>query len=138
MVDGPFSQFREAVHAMRIGPELSNANPKVILITSALPAESKSAAAMLLATSGASSGKKTVLLDCNLRQQSTSEAFHSKRQPGLPELLRGTADLMEVITKDLATKIYVILAGSMVPNAADLLISQRMGDLIAELRSEFD
>jgi polysaccharide biosynthesis transport protein len=138
IVDEPLSQFSEAVHAMRINLELSNANPKVILITSALPAEGKSTAAMLLAASSASSGKRTVLLDCDLRQQSTSEAFRNKSQPGLSELLRGQAELMDVITRDPATKTYVIPAGSMVPNAADMLMSLRMRELIAELRGEFD
>ena len=56
----------------------------------------------------------------------------------MSELLRGAAELTDVITKDSATKTYVIPAGSMVPNAADLLMSQRMRDLIAELRGEFD
>jgi capsular exopolysaccharide synthesis family protein len=138
IVDEPLSQFSEAVNSMRISLELSSGNAKVILITSALPAEGKSTAAMLLAASSASSGKRTVLLDCDLRRQSTSEAFRSKSEPGLSELLRGTAELMDVITKDPATRTYLIPAGSMVPNAADLLMSQRMGDLIAELRSEFD
>jgi capsular exopolysaccharide synthesis family protein len=138
MVDEPLSQFTEAVHAMRISFELSSANPKVVLITSALPAEGKSTTAMLLAASSASSGKRTVLLDCDMRQQSTSEAFRNKRQPGLSELLRGAAELMDVITKDPATRTYVIPAGSMVPNPADLLMSQRMRDLIAELRGEFE
>jgi polysaccharide biosynthesis transport protein len=138
IVDQPLSHFSEAVHAMRISLELSNANSKVILITSALPAEGKSTAAMLLATSSASSGKRTVLLDCDLRQQSTSEAFRNKRQPGLSELLRGTAELMDVIARDPATKTYLIPAGSMLLNAADLLMSQTMRDLIAELRGEFD
>jgi capsular exopolysaccharide synthesis family protein len=138
MVDEPLSHFSEAVHAVRISLELSHADSKVILITSALPAEGKSTAAMLLAASSASSGKRTVLLDCDLRHQSTSEAFRNKSQPGLSELLRGRAELMDVITKDPATNTYLIPAGSMVPNAADLLMSQRMQDLIAELRGEFD
>jgi polysaccharide biosynthesis transport protein len=138
MVDEPLSQFSEAVHAMRIGLELSSSNPKVILITSPLPAEGKSAAAMLLSASSAGAGKRTVLLDCDLRQQSISEAFRTKRQPGLYELLRGRAKLTDVITKGPATKAYVIPAGAAVPNAADLLMSQRMRDLIALLRGVFD
>jgi capsular exopolysaccharide synthesis family protein len=138
IVDEPLSHFTEVVHAIRISLELSSANPKVILVTSALPAEGKSTASMLLAASSASSGKRTVLLDCDLRRQSTSEAFRNKRDPGLSELLRGTAEIMDVITKDSATKTYVIPAGSMVPNAADLLMSQRLRDLMAELRDEFD
>ncbi len=123
---------------MRISLELSSANPKVILITSALPAEGKSTAAMLLAASSASSGKRTILLDCDLRLRSVSEALGNKHQPGLSELLRGTAKLTDVITQDPVTKIYVLPAGSMAPNAADLLMSQEMLDLIAILRGEFD
>jgi polysaccharide biosynthesis transport protein len=138
IVDEPNSYFSEAVHAMRISLELASANPKVILITSALPGEGKSTAAMLLAASSASSGKRTVLLDCDLRQQSTSQAFRNKSELGLSELLRGTAELKDVISKDPATKTCVIPAGSMVSNSADLLMSQRMRDLIAELRGEFD
>ncbi|HEY2526816.1 MAG TPA: polysaccharide biosynthesis tyrosine autokinase, partial [Xanthobacteraceae bacterium] len=138
MVDEPVSQFSEAVHAMRIGLELSSANPKVILITSPLPAEGKSAAAMLLSASSAGAGKRTILLDCDLRQQSISEAFRTKRQPGLYELLRGSAKLTDVITKGPATNAYVIPAGTAVSNAADLLMSQQMRDLIALLRGVFD
>ena len=138
MVDEPLSHFNDAVHALRINLELSNSNAKVILITSALPAEGKTTAAMLLAASSSSAGKRTVLLDCDLRRQSTSQAFRNQREPGLSELLRGTAELMDVITKDLATKTYVIPAGSMVQNAADMLMSQPMRDLITDLRGEFD
>ncbi len=136
----PLSHLSEAVHAMRVGLELSNANPKVILITSALPGEGKSTAAMLLAASSASSGKRTILLDCDLRMRSTSGALlrlRSKHPPGLSELLNGTAKLEDVITEDPVTKIHVITAGSMTPNVADLLMSQRMLDLIAALRESF-
>ena len=95
-------------------------------------------AAMLLAASSASSGKRTVLLDCDLHQQTTSEALKNTHGLGLSELLHGTAELADVLTKDPVTGIYVIPAGAMVPNAADLLMSPRMRDLIAALREEFD
>ena len=138
MVNEPFSHLSEAMHAMRIGLELSSARPKVILITSALPGEGKSTTAMLLAASSASSGKRTVLLDCDLRLRSTSEALRSKHRSGLSEVLRGTAKLEDVIIEDPVTKISVIPAGAMVGNAADVLMSQEMLDLIAILRSAFD
>ncbi len=138
MVNEPFSHLSEAMHAMRIGLELSSARPKVILITSALPGEGKSTTAMLLAASSASSGKRTVLLDCDLRLRSTSEALQSKHRTGLSEVLRGTARLEDVIVEDPVTKISVIPAGAMVGNAADVLMSQEMLDLIAILRGAFD
>jgi capsular exopolysaccharide synthesis family protein len=124
---------------MRIGLELSKSapGPKVILITSSLPDEGKSTAAMLLAASSATSGHKTVLLDCDLRQRMISRVF-GKDKPGLSELLRGTAELADVIAGDPATGIDVIPAGAIVPNPADLLMSRRMRDLIARLRDEFD
>ena len=141
MVREPLSQLSETVRAMRISLDLLSANPKVVLVTSALPGEGKSTTAMLLAASSASSGKRTMLLDCDFRQRSTSEALRrlrSKDRPGLSELLRGTAKLEDVITEDPFTKIHVIPAGSMAPNPADLLMSQAMLDLVAVLRSGFD
>jgi succinoglycan biosynthesis transport protein ExoP len=139
MIDAPLSQFSEAVRAMRIGLHLSGSDrlAKVILITSPLPAEGKSTAAMLLAASSATSGHSTVLLDCDLRQQSISRVFE-KKQAGLSELLRGTAELRDVIDIDPITDTCVIPAGSIVPNPADLLMSQRMYDLIAQLRNQYD
>jgi succinoglycan biosynthesis transport protein ExoP len=139
LVDAPLSHFSEAVRAMRIGLALSSSDgaAKVILVTSSLPAEGKSTAAMLLAASSATSGQKTVLLDCDLRQQVVSEAF-GKTQPGLSEVLRGTAELNDVIDIDPVTNICVIPAGSIVPNPADLLMSRRMHNLIAQLRNQFD
>ena len=138
VVNQPLSQLSEAVRSMRVQLQLSSASSKVILITSALPGEGKSTAAMLLAASCASSGKKTILLDCDLRLRSTSEALRGAHRPGLSEFLCGTAKLTDVITQDPVTKTNFIPAGSTRPNAADLLMSQGMLDLIAVLRSGFD
>jgi capsular exopolysaccharide synthesis family protein len=138
MVDEPLSNIGEAVRGIRIGLELASTNSKAILITSALPAEGKSTAAMLLAASSAKSGKKTILIDCDLHRQATSEALRNTHRSGLSDLLRGTAELGDVLARDPVTTAYVIPAGSTAPNAADLLMSHRMRDLIATLRQEFD
>jgi polysaccharide biosynthesis transport protein len=142
IVDGvikqPLSLLSGAVHATRINLELSSASPKVVLLTSALPGEGKSTAAMLLAASAASSGKRTILLDCDLRMHSISETLGRKHQLGLSEVLRGTASLADVIIEDPVRKIHLIPAGSMTPNTADLLMSQGMHDMMAMLRRDFD
>ena len=138
VVNQPLSHLSEAVRSMRVILERSSAGSKVILITSALPGEGKSMAAMLFAASCASSGKKTVLLDCDLRLRSTSKALRRAHQPGLSEFLSGTAKLTDVVEQDLATKINFIPAGSTKANPADLLMSQGMSDLITVLRSGFD
>jgi capsular exopolysaccharide synthesis family protein len=56
----------------------------------------------------------------------------------LSDVLCGEAKLEEVMIQDPVSNIYAIPAGSAVSNAADLLMSQRMRDLIAVLRTEFD
>lgn len=132
MVEDPFSPLTSAVQSLRVGLELSSISSKVTLITSALPGEGKSTTAMLLAASSAHSGKRTILVDCDLHQQSTSA------RPGLSEFLLGRAEASDVITMDAVAKTHVIRAGSAVPNPADLLMTERMRDLIADLRNEFD
>jgi polysaccharide biosynthesis transport protein len=139
MVDAPYSQFSEAIGAIRIGLRLSNLDqtPKVILITSALSGEGKSVTATLIAASSAMSGKRTVLVDCDLRHQTISEEF-GKSQRGLAEILAGTAEVSAVTIKEPVTHTDLIPAGFMVRNPADLLTSRRMNDLIAHLRNHYD
>jgi exopolysaccharide transport family protein len=139
LVDMPASQFSEAVRSMRIGLRLTNLGevPKVILITSSIPGEGKSAAAALLAASSAASGQRTVLVDCDLRHQSISAAF-AEHKPGLAEILTATASVSEVTVKHPVTGIYLLPAGSPITNPADLLTSERMRQLITELRELYD
>ena len=139
VIGAPLSHFSEAVRTVRIGLELwSPASvSKVVLITSALPGEGKSTVAMALAASSARSGQNTVLLDCDLRQRTVSEVL-GRKQPGLSELLRGTAKVADVMDLDPVTNTCIISAGSTVLNPTDLLMSQRMRDLIAHLRNHFD
>jgi capsular exopolysaccharide synthesis family protein len=139
MLDASISQCSEAVRSLRIGLMFPKSEhiPKVILITSAIPGEGKSSAAMLLAASSAASGQKTVLVDCDLRRQSISEAF-ANTQKGLAEVLTGSAAVADVIVKAPATDTDVIPAGSAVQNPGDLLVSRKMYQLIAELRDAYD
>jgi capsular exopolysaccharide synthesis family protein len=134
----PFSHLATAVQSLRINLELLGSRPKVILITSALPGEGKSTAAMLLTASSAAAGKRAILIDCDLRRRSSSKAFLGKPEAGLTEVLRGAAQVEDVVVVAPRTKISVISAGSMASDAGDLLISNRMRDLISSLQLEFD
>jgi succinoglycan biosynthesis transport protein ExoP len=138
MVNEPLSDLSESVRSLRIGLELSHNNAKVILMTSAIPGEGKSTIATLLAASSASSGKKTILVDCDLHNPSISNALPGAPRQGLSEVLRGKATLEDVMIQDPVSKVYVVPAGSLVTNAADLLMSQQMRDIILRLRAEFD
>jgi succinoglycan biosynthesis transport protein ExoP len=139
MLDAPRSRLSEAVRAIRMALRLSDLGtaPKVILVTSSIPDEGKSATAMLLATSSAMSGQKTVLVDCDFRHSSVSEAFGGGKT-GLADVLNGSADLAETTLRDKTTGIDVIPAGLTRANPADLLSSQRMRNVVEQLRHRYD
>ncbi|HEY6430572.1 MAG TPA: polysaccharide biosynthesis tyrosine autokinase [Acetobacteraceae bacterium] len=136
---GAFSPVNEAIRAMRVNLRLSNLDRelKVILVTSALPAEGKSAVAALLAASSAAAGQRTVLLDCDVRGRRVSLEF-GQQHPGLTDLLVGKAELSEVTLRDPDSGCHVIPAGSRMPNPGDTLGSRGMAELMTRLRAEYD
>ncbi len=72
----PFSALAEAVRWLWIslGNRLDGI-PRIIVVTSALPGEGKSTLAMLMAQKSAASGRKTLLVDADLRRKFISKAF---------------------------------------------------------------
>jgi len=133
------SQLSTSVETARIVLRFSDAPtaPKVILITSAIPGEGKSATALLLATSSVLSGRRTVLVDCDLHHGSLSKQFGG-RGPGLAEVLNGETDIASVTVQDPASGLFVVPAGSHSNNPADLLSSPAMQRLVAQLRAQYD
>jgi len=135
----PLSPFSEAVRTIRLAVRFSNPDhhPKVILVTSSLPGEGKSAIATLLAVSSAGAGQRTVLVDCDVRGRTVSRDFGEQR-PGLTDLLSGSADLASATLRDADSGCHVIPAGSKMRNPGDVLASRRMGEIMARLRREYD
>jgi polysaccharide biosynthesis transport protein len=141
IVDVPLSQVGESVRAMRIRLGLSSTDraAKVILVTSSVLGEGKSATAMLLAASSATAGQSAVLVDCDMRHCTVSQALGMPKH-GLADLLAGTAgiDVDDVIIPAPAAQPHVIPAGSTTRSPADLLASPRLYELIARLRERYD
>jgi polysaccharide biosynthesis transport protein len=110
----------------------------VILVTSSLTGEGKSTAAMALASSSASSGQSTVIVDCDLRRGTLSGTV-GMPEAGLADALKGSmSGLGDVIVRGPVPRTYVIPAGSTMDNPIDLLTSPRMRDVITRLRADFD
>jgi succinoglycan biosynthesis transport protein ExoP len=139
LADTPLSPVGDAVRAVHVRLRFANSDKaaNVILVTSAVLGEGKSAAAMLLATSSATSGQSVVLVDCDLHHCTVSKAFGMPEQ-GLADLLAGTAEINDVVIPGPAGNTHVIPAGSTTRSPTDLLTSQRMRDLIAQLRERYD
>lgn len=140
LITEPFSQLSDAIRSIRMGvalPDVDRAS-KIIVVTSAIPGEGKSTLSMLIAASASLSHQRVILVDCDLRRKSVSAAFGMKDKPGLTDILTDKASLGDVTLRDDATMLSLLPGGVDVQNYADLLNSQRMRDLIAQLRAQFD
>jgi len=136
----PLSRFSESIRSLRAGVQMSDVDnpPQVVEVTSASPAEGKTSIALAIAASAASSGKKVVLIDCDLRRPSITQQFGLGEKPGLVEWLAQTASSEGMLHRNPASGIYVLGAGAKTQNPPDLLSSARMQHLIDQLRQSFD
>lgn len=111
---------------------------EVLAITSSLPGEGKSTMSVWLARMAAMSGRKVLLIDCDLRRPNVHNLMEYKNNVSLVEYLTGQLEFEEVVCKDHETGLDVVLGRSVSNTALDLLTSQKMDDLIKHAREEYD
>lgn len=138
----PKSQISEAFRALRTSLLLSQAEhpPQVILVTSALPREGKTTAAVNLAVTLAQLGDRTLVMDADLRKPGIRRALNltSGKDAGLSSYLAGVSSLDEVTTTHPAiSNLAALTTGPVPPSPADLLSSLRMRETLADLRRRF-
>jgi capsular exopolysaccharide synthesis family protein len=140
LIMSPSSHASEAIRTIRtllaLGGE--GAVPRVFMVTSSMPAEGKSTFSLLFAVSAAVAHNRTVLVDCDLRRGLSSRALHRGRKVGLADYLGGKVGLSDVIYQKKALGLSVIPCGKAVRNPTDLLSSEKLQEMIAHLRREFD
>ena len=114
---------------------------KCVLFTSSDPHAGKTFVAMNLAMTLATAGKRVVLIDLDLRRHALSTTLgRSNSKKGITSYLAGTiTDIGELITPmDVHKNLDVICAGIQPPNPTEMLLSDRLDKLIAELRESYD
>ncbi len=112
---------------------------KTFLITSMISGEGKTFCSINLAIALALSGKKTLLLDSDMRKdQPISSLNLSKESKGLSNYLVGDASLDEIIQKSPVDNLEVIPSGPVPPNPAELLMEESMEVMIDVLKASYD
>ena len=134
--------LQEAMRLMRTNLDFTNSKDgsRVIFVASSINGEGKSFIASQLALVYAASGKKVLLVGGDIRKPNLHEFIGIKGNLGLSDYLRKQgADLEQVIHRSLASEnLWVLHSGTIPPNPAELLLSERLKDLFVSLRSEFD
>ncbi|MEP2987429.1 MAG: polysaccharide biosynthesis tyrosine autokinase [Parasphingorhabdus sp.] len=112
--------------------------PRSFLLTSTRPNEGKSTSALALAAVLGSTGKKILLIDGDMRNPSMHKMLESENSGGLSNFLTGADDIAKLIAKPEDHEFDVMTAGPIPPNAAELLSSSRMKELVLKLGEIYD
>ena len=153
----PKSMMAESFRALRTNIHFKDTEKKIrsLAITSTSPQEGKTLIALNLAITMAQSGMKTLLVGSDLRKPMIAKVFGVASSPGLSDILlgnyewretaRGVTDILmgeisidEIMITPGFDNFFFIPGGSVPPNPADLIESQRISQFIAEARDEYD
>jgi capsular exopolysaccharide synthesis family protein len=135
------SMFAERFRGLRTSIIYSNPDlrKKVILLTSAGPAEGKSTAAVNLATAFAQFEGKVILIDADLRKPTLHSIFNLSCEKGLTELLASDKLDFKVFLKNTGINNLDFISCGIIPlNPAELLGSKKIEALITELAKNYD
>ena len=108
------------------------------VVTSAMPGEGKTTTAVNLALAMADSGRRTLLIDADLRNPSVARTLGMEGSVGLTTVLLGDAEVGDVIQAWGTVGLHVLPAGQVPPNPSELLGSAPMEALLTRLMQEYD
>lgn len=130
---------REIYRTLRTNIELSGEENRVIAITGCTSGDGKTIVAYNLAVALAESGRRTVLLDADLRNSVLLQRLEvSVQTAGLCQLLSGGAMVGDVVYITNVQNLYLIPSGMRTENSTELLGNERCREAISALRNTYD
>ncbi len=138
VAEAPKSSMAESMRKIRTNLSYINPDYKTIAISSSISGEGKTFVALNLAGIIAMSGKKTVLLDLDLRTPKIHLGMNVDNINGMSSLIVGQSKMEDCIHNMGIDNLDFITAGPTPPNPSELLLSQRFKDIIEELKSMYD
>ena len=140
-VNKPRSHFAEAFRSARTALAFSMVDKPLrsVVVTSAMPAEGKTLTAVNLAVAHAQAGKRTLLIDADLRKPRVHAVFNGRSDVGLSNLL--AADNLEserAIVQTGIANLFYMSSGPVPPNPVELLDSGRFGRRLEEWLKQYE
>lgn len=135
---GNYDQL-EAFKTLRTNIEFSKENVRAICVTSALPGDGKSTVSFQLASAFAESGKRTILVDADLRKSVMRKTVLASGNPkyGLTHYLIGKAGITETICLTSQRYLNIVFPGTFPPNPSELLGSERFRAMVNAMKKDF-
>lgn len=139
--ENPRSPVSEAYRSLRTNMIFTDVDKptKSILVSSAGPGEGKTTTVANMAITYANLGKKTLLIDTDLRRPVVHKVLKLAKEPGITNFLSGDGeDISKIIKKTDITNLFAVTSGVIPPNPSELLGSKKMSSLIDNLEKEWD
>lgn len=139
--DGETTHISESFRLVRTNLTYLQGDNKIIAVTSTQAAEGKTYISANLAKTLSFSNKKVCLIDLDLRRRSLSKKFKLNKSKGVSDFLSNKINEIGSLSQLIENEnknLFIIPAGAMPPNPAELLMSERFNIMIKQLREEFD
>jgi capsular exopolysaccharide synthesis family protein len=138
--ENPKSAIAEAYRTLRTNLGFAELDQpcRSILITSSSPMDGKSTIAANLAVVMAQAGKKTLLVDCDLRKPVQHRMFGIHNHKGLTNCLLQHLDVEDIAHRDIVENLTLLTSGPIPPNPAEILSSARTRSLWQDLLKKYE
>ena len=135
----PKSITAESYRSLRTNIQYSSIDKQVktLVVTSSNAGEGKSTVSGNLAYTFFQSGKRVLIIDCDLRKPSLHRKFNVSNEVGLTDVLVGTSELNKVMKK-IDDNLYLLTTGTLPPNPAEIIGSNTMENFLNECKINFD
>lgn len=143
-INDPMSGFSEGLRRLRVGVDISveSIESPIVLITSTLAAEGKSTIALALARTFALSGKKTLLIDADLRRPAIARLINEEPTSSVVDILTDVEPnppLANMVTHDPKSTLHTLLGGTASQLGSDVLLSSvSFYELLEKAMAEYD
>jgi capsular exopolysaccharide synthesis family protein len=111
---------------------------RVLVVASSFPRDGKTTTACNLAITLANTGRRVLLVDGDLRKPSLHKLFDVPREPGFCDALVSSQSPESLIRPTFVSNLDLLTSGRDVPNPAELLASERLGQVLGEVRPNYD
>lgn len=139
-VENPADLAIEAIRSLRTSLHFAmiEAKNNVLMISGATPNAGKTFVSTNLAMTIASTGKKILFIDADMRKGYVHKMLGGNNLKGLSELLSGQASLAEIVEKTINGEFDFISRGQTPPNPAELLMHPRFEEMITWATKNYD
>jgi capsular exopolysaccharide synthesis family protein len=137
---GSFAPRTEAFRVLRTNMQFLDLDrqPRCLVISSALQGEGKTMTSTNLAIALAQTGRRTLLIDGDLRRPRVAGQLGLDAAVGLTTVLVGNTDVTDAIQEHEASGLHFLASGAKPPNPTEILQSRVTHDLIRELSESYD